>query len=133
MKAKNVKTLVLTNGIVGLVGGILLLFGTFFTTAFYGILLAYWVDGEYSEISGVGAIWLIIIGIIFILIKIAILVLGIVGAVKFRNIPAVHTAPSVLLIVGGAISLIPLLGWVGGILAIIGGSMYLSEMKNIEA
>lgn len=132
MKAKNVKTLVLTNGIVGLVGGILLLFGTFFTTAFYGILLACWVDGEYSEISGVGAIWLIIIGIIFILIKIAILVLGIVGAVKFRNIPVVHTAPSVLLIVGGAIAIIPLFDTIGGIVAIVGGSLYLATLKRLD-
>lgn len=131
MKAKNVKALVLTNGIVGLVGGIFLLFGTFFTTAFFGVL-AYWADGEYSEISGSDAIWLIIIGVIFILIKIAILVLGIVGAVKFRNIPTVHTAPSVLLIVGGAIAIIPLCDTIGGIVAIVGGSLYLATIKRLD-
>ena len=42
----------------------------------------------------------------------------------------VVSAPSVLLIVGGAVGLIPALGWVGGILAIIGGSLFLGSLKN---
>ncbi|QNQ80355.1 hypothetical protein [Lactobacillus sp. PV034] len=131
MKTKNVSSLVLTNGIVGLVGGIFLLFGTIFTTAFYGVL-AYWAGGEYSEISGSDAIWLVIIGVIFIIIKIAILVLGIVGAVKFKNVTQVHTAPTVLLIVGGAVAMIPFCDTIGGIIAIVGGSLYLAALKRLD-
>ena len=44
----------------------------------------------------------------------------------------VKTSSNELLIVGGAISLIPALGWVGGILAIIGGSIYLANLKNFN-
>jgi len=35
-----------------------------------------------------------------------------------------------LLIVGGAVGLIPFLGWVGGILTIIGGSLYFGTLKK---
>ena len=87
------KTLAVTNGVVGLIGGIFLLF----------------------------AIWFV---------KLALLVLGIVGAVYYKGDTPVGTAPSVLLIVGGAISLIPFLGWIGGILGIIGGSLYLASLKK---
>ena len=44
----------------------------------------------------------------------------------------VGSAPSVLLIVGGAVGLIPALGWVGGILAIIGGSLFLGSLKKFK-
>lgn len=64
------------------------------------------------------------------LVKLALLVLGIVGAVYYKGDTPVRTAPSVLLIVGGAISLIPFLGWIGGILGIIGGSLYLASLKK---
>ena len=66
------------------------------------------------------------------LIKIAILALGIIGAVYYKGMDEVKTSSNVLLIVGGAISLIPALGWVGGILAIIGGSIYLANLKNFN-
>ncbi|GAF40388.1 prophage Lp1 protein 6 [Agrilactobacillus composti DSM 18527 = JCM 14202] len=42
------------------------------------------------------------------------------------------TAAHVLLIVGGAVALIPFLGWAGGILAIIGGALYLTSLKNFK-
>ena len=41
-------------------------------------------------------------------------------------------APSVLMIVSGGVSLIPFLGWVGGILAIIGGSLFLATFEEIQ-
>ena len=100
MKSKN---LALTNGIVGLAGGIILLFG----------------------------IWFMVTILLYVL-KIAILALGIVGAVYYKGMPEVKTSSNVLMIVGGAISLIPALGWVGGILAIIGGSIYLANLKNFK-
>ncbi|QNQ83699.1 hypothetical protein FP435_04200 [Lactobacillus sp. PV037] len=120
MKNKN---LALTNGIVGLAGGIVLLFGVWFMVA--GAM----VDvGNNSD----SAITFSIITILLYIIKIAILVLGIVGAIYYKGTEQVKTSSNVLLIVGGAISLIPALGWVGGILAIIGGSIYLANLKNFK-
>lgn len=113
MKSKN---LALTNGVVGLVGGIILLFGGWFIVGSVGAS----TDG-----SSVGAT------VVFLnVLKIAILALGIYGSVYYKTSAAVKAAPNVLMIVGGAIALIPLLGWVGGILAIVGGSLYLASLKN---
>lgn len=101
----NNKNLSITSGIVGLVGGILLLFG----------------------------LWLSSIIIILDLLKAALLVLGILGIIYLRDNKNVSTtAPSILLIIGGAISFIPFLGWIGGILGIIGGSLYISKIKKMN-
>ena len=70
------------------------------------------------------------LSIILSLVKIAVLVLGIVAIVYYKDDERVTNAPSVLLIVGGAVGLIPLLGWVGGILTIIGGSLYFGTLKK---
>ncbi|GAA2965844.1 hypothetical protein FC48_GL001612 [Ligilactobacillus murinus DSM 20452 = NBRC 14221] len=113
MKSKN---LALTNGIVGLVGGIILLFGIWFL-----------LGSAAGDASTVSAMAVFLNGL-----KIAILVLGIYGAVYYKESAEVKSAPNVLLIVGGGIALIPFLGWVGGILAIIGGSLYLASLKNFK-
>lgn len=113
---KKLKNLVLANGIVGLVGGIILLFGGW-------IVLGAAAGGD-AYFGGAG--------ISFLLLKVAILVLGILGILKFKELHFMTKSPSVLIIVGGALALIPFLGWVGGILAIIGGSMYLSKLKNFN-
>lgn len=118
MKSKN---LALTNGIVGLAGGIVLLFGIWFMIA-----AAAAESGSQNYIS------FTIITIALYLLKIAILALGIIGAVYYKGMSEVKTSANVLLIVGGAVSLIPALGWVGGILAIIGGSIYLANLKNFN-
>lgn len=109
------KTLAVTNGVVGLIGGIFLLFGIWFILG---------VASSGSEVT-TGLMTLFVY-----LVKLALLVLGIVGAVYYKGDTPVGTAPSVLLIVGGAISLIPFLGWIGGILGIIGGSLYLASLKK---
>lgn len=109
------KTLAVTNGVVGLIGGIFLLFGIWFILG---------VVSSGSEVA-TGLMTLFVY-----LVKLALLVLGIVGAVYYKGDTPVGTAPSVLLIVGGAISLIPFLGWIGGILGIIGGSLYLASLKK---
>ena len=70
------------------------------------------------------------LSIILSLVKIAVLVLGIVAIVYYKDDERVTNAPSVLLIVGGAVGLIPFLGWVGGILTIIGGSLYFGTLKK---
>ncbi|MCP1639561.1 hypothetical protein [Streptococcus gallinaceus] len=103
------KTLALANGILGLVGGIFLLFGIWF-------------------ILGVAATG--VMTTFVYIVKIALLVLGIVGIAYYKGDERVGAAPSVLLIVGGAVSLTPFLGWIGGILAIIGGSLYLRTLKK---
>ncbi|AEV95144.1 hypothetical protein [Pediococcus claussenii] len=110
------KPIALTNGIVGLVGGIILLFGVWFIA---GCAI--------GDDSGIG------IAIIFLaILKIAILTLGIIGVVYYKGDLRIGTAPDVLLIVGGAIALIPFLGWIGRILAIIGGSLFLTKLKNFK-
>lgn len=109
------KSLALTNGIVGLIGGIFLLVAVWFV---FGAA----ATGSVSATSNMTAF--------IYIVKIAILVLGIVGIVYYKDDIRVGAAPNVLMIVGGAISLVPFLGWVGGILAIIGGSLYLGTLKK---
>lgn len=111
------KGLALTNGIVGLAGGIILLFGVWFMAG----------GAAAGDEGGLGGVT-----IFLEILKLAILILGILGIIYYRHTELVKTAPSVLMIVGGAISLIPLLGWVGGIIAIIGGSLYLASLKNFK-
>ncbi|WP_436705940.1 hypothetical protein [Lactiplantibacillus plantarum] len=118
MKTKN---LALTNGIVGLVGGIILLFGGWFVA---GGALSDAATGSATSTSGTVALLNIL--------KIAILALGIIVLIYYKGDSRVNTAPGVLLIVGGAIALIPFLGWIGGIIAIIGGSLYLASLKNFN-
>ena len=109
------KTLAVTNGVVGLIGGIFLLFAFWFIVG---------VASSGSEAA------IVLMTLFVYLVKLALLVLGIVGAVYYKGDTPVGTAPSVLLIVGGAISLIPFLGWIGGILGLIGASLYLASLKK---
>ena len=133
------KSLALVNGIVGLVGGILLLLGPFLIVGTVATLRSDAMSGSVLLLN---------------LIKIAILVLGIVAIVYYKGDERVGVAPSVLMIVGnfpfqgffaiaplallflmivgGAIALVPLLGWIGGIIAIIGGSLYLASLKKFS-
>ncbi|KRL00115.1 hypothetical protein [Liquorilactobacillus capillatus] len=114
--------LVLTNGIVGLVGGIVLLFGGWFV-----------IGGAISDVANNTTSGTSGMAIILEILKIAILALGIIAAVYYKGDARVGTAPSVLLIVGGAVALIPFLGWIGGIVSIVGGSIYLAKLKNFKA
>lgn len=108
--------LALANGIVGLAGGIILLLGGWFV-----------IGGAANGEDALSAI------VVFLnLLKIAILVLGIYGAVYYKSSEEVGAAPNVLMIVGGAIALIPFLGWIGGIISIIGGSLYLATLKKFN-
>lgn len=110
------KSLALANGIVGLVGGIILLFGGWFV-----------LGGAAAGNDALSSM------VMFLnILKLVILGLGIYGAVYYKGAEQVSAAPNVLMIVGGAIALIPFLGWVGGILAIIGGSLYLASLKKFS-
>ena len=109
------KTLALFSGIVGLVGGILLLVGPFFIL---GTAAA-----TASSDATAGSILLLNA------LKIANLVLGIIAIVYYKGD---ERAPSVLLIVGGSVAIIPFLGWIGGIIVLIGGSLFLGSLKKFK-
>ena len=52
--------------------------------------------------------------------------------VYYKGDERVGVAPSVLLIVGGSVAIIPLLGWIGGIVVLIGGSLFLGSLKKFK-
>ena len=120
------KALARVNAIFGLISGIVLLLAplVMFMIAF-GAAAA-------TEDSDATVGILTIFSIILALVKIAVLVLGIVSIVYYKDDERVTPAPSVLFIVGGSVGLIPFLGWVGGILTIIGGSLYFGLLKKFE-
>jgi hypothetical protein len=101
------KSLAITNGVIGLVGGIFLILWIFFLAA------------------GKNGVMLLDI------IKIAILVLGIIGLIYYRG-TKFGAAGNVLLIVGGAVALIPLFGWAGGIVSLVGGGICLARVKRLN-
>ena len=120
------KALARVNAIFGLISGIVLLLAPL---VMFMIAVGAAAATEDSDAT-VGI--LTIFSIILALVKIAVLVLGIVSIVYYKNDERVTPAPSVLFIVGGSVGLIPFLGWVGGILTIIGGSLYFGLLKKFE-
>ena len=119
-----INTLARVNAIFGLISGIVLLLGSviMFIMAIGAAAATEDADVTVGTLTG--------LSIILSLVKIAVLVLGIVAIVYYKDDERVTNAPSVLLIVGGAVGLIPFLGWVGGILTIIGGSLYFGTLKK---
>ena len=119
-----INTLARVNAIFGLISGIVLLLGPviMFIMAIGAAAATEDADVTVGTLTG--------LSIILSLVKIAVLVLGIVAIVYYKDDERVTNAPSVLLIVGGAVGLIPILGWVGGILTIIGGSLYFGTLKK---
>ena len=117
-------TLARINAIFGLISGIVLLLAPviMFIMAIGAATATEDADVTVGTLTG--------LSIILSLVKIAVLVLGIVAIVYYKDDERVTNAPSVLLIVGGAVGLIPFLGWVGGILTVIGGSLYFGTLKK---
>ena len=118
----NKKTLAQLDGIIGLVTGTILTILPIII-----IMIASIFDDE--EVVGV------ILGIIFIifsLVKIGILILGILSLIYYKDDNRISIAPSVLFIVGSALALVPLLGWIGGIVIIVGASLFLGSLKKIK-
>ena len=120
------KALARVNAIFGLISGIVLLLAPL---VMFMIAVGAAAATEDSDAT-VGI--LTIFSIILALVKIAVLVLGIVSIVYYKDDERVTPAPSVLFIVGGSVGLIPFLGWVGGILTMIGGSIYFGLLKKFE-
>lgn len=117
------KRLALISGIVGLVGGILLLICPF-------VLLGTAVNTAATTLNG-GATAGAVSGVALLLN--ALKILGIIAIVYYKGDKRVGADPSVLMIVSGGVSLIPFLGWVGGILAIIGGTLFLATLKKFKS
>ena len=116
------KTLAQLDGIIGLVKGTILTILPIII-----IMIASIFDNE--EVVGV------ILGIIFIifsLVKIGILILGILSLIYYKDDNRISIAPSVLLIVGSALALVPFLGWIGGIVIIVGASLFLGSLKKFK-
>ena len=116
------KTLAQLDGIIGLVIGTILTILPIII-----IMIASIFDDE--EVVGV------ILGIIFIifsLVKIGILILGILSLIYYKDDNRISIAPSVLLIVGSALALVPFLGWIGGIVIIVGASLFLGSLKKFK-
>ena len=116
------KTLAQLDGIIGLVAGTILAILPIII-----IMIASIFDNE--EVVGV------ILGIIFIvfsLVKIGILILGILSLIYYKDDNRISIAPSVLLIVGSALALVPFLGWIGGIVIIVGASLFLGSLKKFK-
>lgn len=120
------KALARVNAIFGLISGIVLLLAPLVM-----FMIAVGVAAVTEDPDATVGI-LTIFSIILALVKIAVLVLGIVSIVYYKDDERVTPAPSILFIVGGSVGLIPFLGWVGGILTIIGGSLYFGLLKKFE-
>ena len=116
------KTLAQVDGFIGIIAGAILAFLPIFM-----VFLAAISEGE--DAAG------LILGIIFIvfsLVKIATLILGILSLVYYKDDNRISLAPSILFIVGSVVALIPFLGWIGGIVLIIGGALYLASLKQFR-
>ena len=116
------KTLAQVDGFIGIIAGALLAFLPIFI-----IFLA-----AISEDEDVAGLVLGIIFIVFSLVKIAILILGILTLVYYKDDKRISLAPSILFIVGSVVALIPFFGWIGGIVLVIGGALYLASLKQFR-
>ena len=116
------KTLAQVDGFIGIIAGAILAFLPIFI-----IFLA-----AISEDEDVAGLILGIIFVVFSLVKIATLILGILSLVYYKDDKRISLAPSILFIVGSVVSLIPFLGWIGGIVLVIGGALYLASLKQFR-
>ena len=116
------KTLAQVDGFIGIIAGAVLAFLPFFI-----IFLA-----AISEDEDVAGLVLGIIFIVFALVKIATLILGILTLVYYKDDKRISLAPSILFIVGSVVALIPFFGWIGGIVLVIGGALYLASLKQFK-
>ena len=116
------KTLAQVDGFIGIIAGAILAFLPIFMVFLAAI----------SEDEDAAGIILGIIFIVFSLVKIASLILGILSLVYYKDDNRISLAPSILFIVGSVVALIPFLGWIGGIVLVIGGALYLASLKQFR-
>ena len=116
------KTLAQVDGFIGIIAGAILAFLPIFMVFLAAI----------SEDEDAAVLILGIIFIVFSLVKIATLILGILSLVYYKDDNRISLAPSILFIVGSVVALIPFLGWIGGIVLVIGGALYLASLKQFR-
>ena len=116
------KTLEQVDGFIGIIAGAILAFLPIFMVFLAAI----------SEDEDAAGLILGIIFIVFSLVKIATLILGILSLVYYKDDNRISLAPSILFIVGSVVALIPFLGWIGGIVLVIGGALYLASLKQFR-
>ena len=116
------KTLAQVAGIIGTIAGTLL--------AILPVIILMIVPiFENEDFAGV---ILAIIFIVFTLVKIVTLILGILSLIYYKDDKRISMAPSILLIVGSVVGLIPFLGWIGGIVIVTGGALFLTSLKQFQ-
>lgn len=116
------KTLAQVDGFIGIIAGAILAFLPVFIVFLAAI----------SEDEDFAGVVLGIIFIVFSLVKIATLILGILSLVYYKDDNRISLAPSILFIVGSVVALIPFFGWIGGIVLVIGGALYLASLKQFK-
>ena len=116
------KTLAQVDGFIGIIAGAILAFLPVFIVFLAAI----------SEDEDFAGLILGIIFIVFSLVKIATLILGILSLVYYKDDNRISLAPSILFIVGSVVALIPFLGWIGGVILVIGGALYLASLKQFK-
>lgn len=116
------KTLAQVDGFIGIIAGAILAFLPIFMVFLAAI----------SEDEDAAGLILGIIFVVFSLVKIATLILGILSLVYYKDDNRISLAPSILFIVGSVVALIPFLGWIGGIILVIGGALYLASLKQFR-
>ena len=116
------KTLAQVDGFIGIIAGAILAFLPIFMVFLAAI----------SEDEDAAGLILGIIFIVFSLVKIATLILGILTLVYYKDDKRISLAPSILFIVGSVVALIPFFGWIGGIVLVIGGALYLASLKQFR-
>ena len=116
------KTLAQVDGFIGIIAGAILAFLPIFMVFLAAI----------SEDEDAAGLILGFIFIVFSLVKIATLILGILSLVYYKDDNRISLAPSILFIVGSVVALIPFLGWIGGIVLVIGGALYLASLKQFR-
>ena len=116
------KTLAQVDGFIGIIAGAILAFLPIFMVFLAAI----------SEDEDFAGVVLGIIFIVFSLVKIATLILGILSLVYYKDDKRISLAPSILFIVGSVVALIPFFGWIGGIVLVIGGALYLASLKQFK-
>ena len=116
------KTLAQVDGFIGIIAGAILAFLPIFM-----VFLAAIFEDEVAAGLILGIIF-----IVFSLVKIATLILGILSLVYYKDDNRISLAPSILFIVGSVVALIPFFGWIGGIVLVIGGALYLASLKQFR-
>ena len=116
------KILAQVDGFIGIIAGAILAFLPIFMVFLAAI----------SEDEDAAGLILGIIFVVFSLVKIATLILGILSLVYYKDDNRISLAPSILFIVGSVVALIPFLGWIGGIVLVIGGALYLASLKQFR-